>query len=348
MKPTDSDHGLLKALWRQPHDGVPVWFMRQAGRYLPGYQKVRSQVDFLTLCRTPDLAAEVTLEPLELFGVDAVIIFSDILVPLEAMGLEVVFTDAGPCMGTPLAGRADIEALADPDPETDIGYVMDVVREVRRRVDGRVPVIGFAGAPFTMACYALEGSPKRTFGAVMSLAYREPETLHLLLDRLATCIGRYLRAQIAAGAEAIQLFDTWGGMLAHDAFHEFSLPYCERILRELDGLDVPRLLFIKGGGQQLDAIVGTGVEGVAIDATVDPRDALRIVDGRAAIQGNLAPEALFAPEDDLRRRVRGILDVLGRQDGYIFNLGHGILPPTRIDSVRAVVEEVRAFQPASP
>lgn len=344
---TSPEFRFLRALRREPHDGVPVWFMRQAGRYLPGYQRVRSGVDFLTLCRTPELAAEVTLEPIDTFGVDAAIIFSDILVPLEAMGLDVEFTERGPCMARPLRDAADIERLRVPDPNESLGYVMDVVREVRRRLAGRVPVIGFAGAPFTLACYALEGSPSRTFAEAMALVYRDPKTMHRLLDRLATTVASYLRAQVDAGAQAVQLFDTWGGLLDHSAFAEFSLAYCRRILAELEGCGVPRILFIKGAGLHFDAVCGSGSEAVGFDYMLDPRRAREIADGRVALQGNLSPQLLFAEPAVLRKGVRELLEVFRGDPGYVFNLGHGILPPTPIDNVRLVVDEVRAFRTES-
>ncbi|MGE3965876.1 MAG: uroporphyrinogen decarboxylase [Planctomycetota bacterium] len=342
-EPTDSGFRFLRALRREPHDGVPVWFMRQAGRYLPGYQRVRSGVDFLTLCRTPELAAEVTLEPVDTFGVDAAIIFSDILVPLEAMGLDVEFTERGPCMARPLRDAADIARLRIPDPHESLGYVLEIVREVRRRLAGRVPVIGFAGAPFTLACYALEGSPSRTFAEAMSLVYREPKTMHALLDRLATTVAAYLRAQIEAGAQAVQLFDTWGGLLDHAAFAEFSLAYCRRILAELDGCGVPRILFIKGAGLHFESVCAAGSEAVGFDYTLAPQRAREIAAGRVALQGNLSPQVLFAAPDVLRARVRDLLEVFRGDPGYVFNLGHGILPPTPIDNVRRVVDEIRAF-----
>ena len=338
-----ADFRMIQAFRREPHDGVPVWFMRQAGRYLPGYQKVRSQTDFLTLCKTPDLAAEVTLEPLDTFGMDAVIIFSDIMVVLEGMGLPVTFTDRGPCMEKALETREDIEKLVDPDPEREIGYVMDVIREVQRRVDGRVPVLGFSGAPWPLACYALEGSPSRTFQAARQMIYRDPDSMHMLLDKIATCVVRYLKAQIKAGANAIQLFDSWGGMLPDDVFEEFSLQYCRRIIRELDDCGVPRILFVKGAGMHLNDVVECGSEAVGIDYTMNIERAKEIVAGRATIQGNLAPESLFGPEDDVRRRARKLLETFRGDPGFVFNLGHGILPKTPISNVHAVVDEIRKF-----
>lgn len=339
-----TQHRFIEALYQRPHDGVPVWFMRQAGRYLPGYMSVRSKTDFLTLCRTPDLAAEVTLEPVDKFGVDAAIIFSDILVPLEGMGLTVEFTDRGPCMKDPLNGEADINRLVIPDPIAETGYVMDVIRAVKERAAGRVPVIGFAGAPFTLACYALEGSPSKTFARAMSLAYGDPALFRRLLDKLAETIIAYLKAQVEAGAEAIQLFDSWGGMLAHDTFGEYSLEYCKRIMQALDGCGVPRILFIKGAGLRLDEIADIGVEAISFDDSLHPAEAARIVGDRAALQGNLSPHALLGKPDTLCERVRGILDVLGSRPGYVFNLGHGILPPTPVENVRAVVDEVHAYK----
>lgn len=340
-------HLFLQALRQEPHQGVPVWFMRQAGRYLPGYQRVRSQVDFLTLCRTPDLAAEVTLEPVELFDVDASIIFSDILVPLEAMGLNVQFTDKGPCMEDPVRDRAGIDRLVVPDPEQEIGYVMDVVRAVKKGLAGRVPVIGFAGAPFTLACYALEGSPSRTFATTLALAHQSPQDFHVLLQKLADTVIAYLKAQVAAGAQAIQLFDTWGGMLDHESFHEFSLRYCQQIMAGLEGCGVPRILFIKGAGLHLDAVANSGAEALGFDYTIEPQHARDVVAGRTALQGNLPPHALLGDEDRLRQRVRRLLATMGDLPGYVFNLGHGILPPTPIPNVKAVVEEIRNFSSTS-
>jgi uroporphyrinogen decarboxylase len=342
---------LLAALARKPHERTPVWFMRQAGRYLPGYQAVRAKTEFLTLCKTPELAAEVTVEPLETFGVDAVIIFSDILVPLEAMGLEVVFGDRGPSMGDPLRTRAEIDRLRIPDPVAETGFVMDVIRAVQDRVAGRVPVIGFAGAPWTLACYALEGSPSRTFAAAKQMLYRAPGDLHALMEKIADTVTAYLRAQVEAGAQVLQLFDSWGGMLAHEAFHEFSLAYCRRILEGLDGCGVPRILFIKGAGTHLESIAKlvreTGTECVAIDDGIPPARARQVLGGHCAIQGNLPPEALFAPVEDLRRRTRELLEAFRGEPGHVFNLGHGITPPTPIPHVRAVVEEVQAWRAGS-
>ena len=322
--------------------------MRQAGRDLPGYQRIRSQTDFLSLCKNPELAAEVTLEPLETLGVDGVIIFSDILVPLEAMGLKVYFGDKGPCMENPISNRSDIDALGNPDPESDTGFVMDVIREVRNRVDGRVPVIGFAGAPWTLACYALEGSPSRTFSTAKKMVYQSPEDLHELMNRLAETVSRYLLAQVDAGAQVLQLFDSWGGVLGHGAFHEFSLKYCKQILENLEGCGVPRILFVKGCGANLESVAQlvdeVGVEAVSIDDSINPARARSVFDGRCAIQGNLPPESLFAPEEALRSKVFEVLDAFKGEPGHIFNLGHGILPKTPVSNVKAVVDAIHDYR----
>ena len=343
-----NDSPMLAALRREPHERRPVWFMRQAGRYLPGYMKVRSKTDFLTLCKTPDLAAEVTVEPLDKFGVDAVIIFSDILVPLEAMGLEVVFGDRGPSMEKPLASRADIDNLSIPDPVAETGFVMDVIREVKNRVAGRVPVIGFAGAPWTLACYALEGSPSRTFATAKRMVYEAPADLHVLMEKIADTTTAYLQAQVDAGAQVLQLFDSWGGMLAHGAFHELSLKYCHRILDGLKDCGVPRILFIKGAGLHLESIKevveATGTEAVAIDDSTPPSRAIEVLGDTCAIQGNLPPEALFAPVEDLQARTTEILESFRGHPGHVFNLGHGITPPTPIPHVQAVVDAVKAWR----
>ena len=340
------DSLLIRALRRQPTERTPVWFMRQAGRYLPGYQRIRSGLDFLELCKNPELASEVTVEPLEVLDVDAVIIFSDILVPLEAMGMGVEFGDRGPCMSDPLTGRDGIERLCIPDPVESTGFVMDVIRATHARVDGKVPVLGFAGAPWTLACYALEGSPSRTFAAAQRMVYESPSDLHLLMEKIADTVTAYLLAQVEAGANAIQLFDSWGGMLGHQAFEEFSLAYCRRILEGLDGCGVPRILFIRGAASHLDAIASMvdelGVEAVSLDEMTRPQHALEIFGHRCALQGNLPPQALFAPVDDLRSRVCDLLDVFSDHPGHIFNLGHGILPTTPVENVRAVVDEIRA------
>ncbi|MEE8141857.1 MAG: uroporphyrinogen decarboxylase [Planctomycetota bacterium] len=337
------EHRLIEALWRRPHQGIPVWFMRQAGRYLPGYTKIRKRTEFLDLCKNPELASEVSVEPLELLGVDAVIIFSDILVVLEAMGIPVVFTDRGPFMERPIASAQDIAALGDPDPEQAMGFVMDTIRAVQKRVAGRVPVLGFAGAPWTLACYALEGSPSRTFSTALKMIYHSPRELHSLLEKMATAVARYLRAQVEAGAQAVQLFDTWGGLLADDAFADICLEYCRRVLSELDGCGVPRILFVKGGGQHLEAMADLPVEAIALDYTIDPRRARELIGERVSLQGNLTPEALFAPVEDLRARARRLLGALGDLPGYVFNLGHGILPGTPVEHVRDVVETVHSY-----
>ncbi|MEE2882995.1 MAG: uroporphyrinogen decarboxylase [Planctomycetota bacterium] len=338
---------LIRALRRQPTERTPVWFMRQAGRYLPGYQRIRGGIDFLQLCKTPELAAEVSVEPLEVLDVDAVIIFSDILVPLEAMGLEVEFGDRGPCMSDPLRDRAAIEALKIPDPVESTGFVMDVIRAVHGRVNGKVPVIGFAGAPWTLSCYALEGSPSRTFAAAQRMIYESPADLHLLMEKIADTVISYLLAQVEAGANAVQLFDSWGGMLGHQAFEEFSLHYCRRIMEGLDGCGVPRILFIRGAGNHLEKIAKmvneVGVEAVGLDEMTPPEQALTIFGDRCALQGNLPPQALFASEEDLRCRVRELLDAFRGHPGHVFNLGHGILPPTPVANVQAVVDEIRSY-----
>ncbi|MCA8960790.1 MAG: uroporphyrinogen decarboxylase [Planctomycetes bacterium] len=335
----------IDALYGRPHDGVPVWFMRQAGRYLPGYQSVRAKTDFLTLCKTPDLAAEVTVEPLDTFGVDAVIIFSDILVPLEAMGIPVVFTDRGPCMEKPVRSAADIDALRDMDPVRETGFVMDVIRAVKERVAGRVPVIGFAGAPWTLACYALEGSPSRTFASAFRMLYGEPRSMHRLLDKIAKTTAAYLAAQVEAGVDAIQLFDTWGGQLtlAHDQLAPVSLEYCSRVLRELDGCGVPRILFVKGAGHRIEDVARCGAEALGVDQTQSIANIRQRVGSGVALQGNLAPEALLSDTSTLIERADGILESMRGDSAYVFNLGHGILPPTPVDNVRALVEHVKAF-----
>ena len=332
---------LIAALRGEPHDRVPCWFMRQAGRYLPGYQKIRKQVEFLDLCKDPQLAAEVTVEPLETFGMDAVIIFSDILVPLEAMGLEVEFGDRGPCMTNPIDSRADIDKLRIPDPANDVGYVLDVIREVKKAVGGRVPVLGFAGAPWTLACYALEGSPSRTFSRAFRMLYEDRAAFDALQDKLVQTISVYLQAQIDAGADAVQLFDTWGGMVASDEFPRVSVDPCRRILSEVSG--APRILFIKGAGAHMEQVITAGAEAIGVDPMQNLADVRDLAAGRVALQGNLAPESLFGPVDEVLARAEGLLTTMKDTPGYVFNLGHGILPPTPIPTVKALVDYVHSF-----
>ena len=337
---------LLRALLRQPVDVTPVWIMRQAGRYLPEYRAVREQAgDFKTLCTTPELACEVTLQPLRRFALDAAILFSDILTIPDAMGLGLYFTEGeGPQFKKPVRTAADVAALPVPDPESELKYVMDAVRLIRRELHGQVPLIGFAGSPWTLATYMVEGGGSKDFGLVKSMMFDQPQLMHRLLDVLARTVTLYLNAQVAAGAQALMLFDTWGGVLTPRDYREFSLRYMERIVqgltREHDGRRVPVILFTKNGGQWLETMADSGADALGIDWTTDLGDARARVGRRVALQGNMDPSLLYAAPERIRREVDTILASYGQGSGLVFNLGHGIHPHVNPDKVAVVVDAV--------
>lgn len=337
---------LLRALLRQPVDVTPVWIMRQAGRYLPEYRAVREQAgDFKTLCTTPELACEVTLQPLRRFALDAAILFSDILTIPDAMGLGLYFTEGeGPQFKKPVRTAADIAALPLPDPESELKYVMDAVRLIRRELHGQVPLIGFAGSPWTLATYMVEGGGSKDFGLVKSMMFDQPQLMHQLLDVLARAVAAYLNAQVAAGAQALMLFDTWGGVLTPRDYREFSLRYMERIIqgltREHQGRRVPVILFTKNGGQWLETMADSGADALGIDWTTDLGDARARVGQRVALQGNMDPSLLYASPERIRREVDTILASYGQGSGLVFNLGHGIHQHVNPDKVAVVVDTV--------
>jgi uroporphyrinogen decarboxylase len=334
---------LLRALRREPTEYTPIWLMRQAGRYLPEYNETRRRAgSFLGLAKTPALATEVTLQPLERFPLDAAILFSDILTVPDAMGLGLHFVEGeGPRFERPLREERDILALAPPDPGAELRYVTDAVREVRRALHGRVPLIGFSGSPFTLACYMVEGSGSDDWRTVKALRHARPELLHRILEVNANAVADYLNAQVEAGAQVAMIFDTWGGTLAYDDYELFSLAYSRKVLQRVKG--VPRILFTKGGSAWLASMIESGVDAVGLDWTADARAARKLAANRVALQGNLDPAALFAPENAVREAARKVLDSFGRASGHVFNLGHGILPGTPIQSVAALVDEVRTY-----
>jgi len=342
---------LIRALLREPTPYTPVWLMRQAGRYLPEYNATRARAgSFLALCKSPQLATEVTLQPLERFSLDAAILFSDILTVPDAMGLGLHFADGeGPRFERTAADEASIARLAPPDPEVELRYVMDAVREIRRALDGRVPLIGFSGSPFTLACYMVEGRGSDDFRNVKRLVYSRPDLAHRLLEVNARAVADYLNAQIAAGAQAVMIFDTWGGTLAHHAYLEFSLAYIERVVgslvRSRDGARVPSIVFTKGGGQWLEAIAACGCDAVGLDWTTSLGAARARVGDRVALQGNLDPLVLLGDPAAVRRETERVLADYGAGAGHVFNLGHGIVPQTPPESVAALVETVRAVSP---
>ncbi len=342
----------LRALLRQPVDRTPVWIMRQAGRYLPEYRATRTRAgDFLALCKTPELACEVTLQPLERYRLDAAILFSDILTIPDAMGLGLRIDEGvGPRFERRIDSAADVANLAVPDPALELGYVLDAVRLIRRELDGRVPLIGFAGSPWTLATYMLEGGGGHEFERAKRFIYDEPAAAHALLGKLADAVTGYLNAQIAAGAQAAMVFDTWGGALPVRAYSEFSLAYMRRIVagltREHDGARIPVILFTKGGGQWLEAITATGCDAVGLDWTTSLGDARRRTGDAVALQGNLDPACLRARPEVIEAQVAAVLADYGRGHGHVFNLGHGITPDIDPERVRVLVEAVERLSPA--
>jgi uroporphyrinogen decarboxylase len=341
-----SNDRFLRALLRQPVDCTPVWLMRQAGRYLPEYRATRAKAgDFLTLCKTPELACEVTLQPLARFDLDAAIIFSDILTIPDAMGVGLHFAEGeGPVITQPVRDARDVAALPIPDPETSLRYVMDAIRVTKKSLAGSVPLIGFAGSPWTLATYMVEGAGSKLFMEIRKMLYQAPEVLHQLLTKLADAVTLYLNAQIAAGADVIMLFDTWGGILTAPAYEAFSLHYMKRILanltRDVAGKTIPTILFTKGGANWLEQIASSGCDAVGVDWTIDLSVARERVGDRVALQGNLDPLALFSPAACLQEEVARLLQSYGKGSGHIFNLGHGIDQHTPIDNVSLLVDSV--------
>ena len=342
---------LLRALLRQPVERTPVWIMRQAGRYLPEYLATRSQAgSFMNLCQNPELACEVTLQPLRRYELDAAIIFSDILTIPDAMGLGLYFeTGEGPKFERPLSSRADIEKLPRPDIGSSLRYVTDAVALTRREIGGKVPLLGFSGSPWTLATYMIEGGSSKTFGKAKKLLYQEPETAHLLLGKLAETVTDYLNAQIEAGAQGVQIFDTWGGALSFDAYREFSLRYMQQIVsglkREHEGQRIPVILFSKSCNTQLEALAGSGCDALGVDWTITLDEARQRVGDRVALQGNLDPSILLADPDVIRQNVADTLASFGHGEGHVFNLGHGITPDVDPDHLAALIAAVREFSP---
>jgi uroporphyrinogen decarboxylase len=330
----------LRAARGEATERRPVWIMRQAGRYLPEYRAIRQKVDFLTLCKTPELAAEVTIQPIDILGVDAAILFADILLPLEAMGAELVFVKGdGPTFPSPVRTREDIQRLREPDVDETLGYVFDAMRLVRRELDGRVPVLGFGGTPWTLAAYLVEGGGSRHFEHLLAWSYGDPQGLAVLLDRIADTSIAYLLGQIEAGAQAIQLFDTWGGLLDQERWRSLALPPLRRIAEALTG-KVPLIYYINGGLHLLPAAAELPVDILSVDWRV-PLSEVRKIAGSKVLQGNLDPAALLAPIPEIERRTRAVIEQ-GRGGGHIMNLGHGILPMVPVDHARAFVETVKA------
>ncbi|MBN7770526.1 uroporphyrinogen decarboxylase [Marinobacter daepoensis] len=341
----------LRALMRQPVDRTPVWMMRQAGRYLPEYRATRAKAgDFLSLCKNTPLACEVTLQPLERYPLDAAILFSDILTIPDALGLGLYFeTGEGPKFRKVIRSEADVDALPTMKAESDLDYVMNAVSTIRRELNGRVPLIGFSGSPWTLATYMVEGGSSKDFRETKKLAYGQPEVMHRLLDHLAESVIDYLNGQIKAGAQAVQIFDTWGGVLSGWAYEEFSLSYMKKIvaglIRESEGRRVPVILFTKNGGQWLESIADSGCDAVGLDWTTDIGNARARVGDKVALQGNMDPAMLYAPKARIREEVADILARFGSGTGHIFNLGHGITPEVDPEHAGAFIEAVVELSP---
>ncbi len=342
----------IKALLKQPVDRTPVWMMRQAGRYLPEYRKVREQAgSFMDLCTNPEFACEVTLQPLRRYNFDAAILFSDILTIPDAMGLGLYFTEGeGPKFKSPVRTEADVKRLPIPDPNQELRYVVDAVSLIRKSLAGSVPLIGFSGSPWTLATYMVEGGSSKSFQKVKSMMYEQPKLMHLMLDKLAQSVAAYLNAQIAAGAQAVMLFDTWGGMLTTEDYQEFSLYYAKQVrslLRtEVDGQQIPTILFTKGGGAWLEAMADSGYDALGLDWQTDIQLARQRVGDKVALQGNMDPVTLYAKPEVIVEKVKTILNKYGSGSGHVFNLGHGILPDINPEHVKAMVDAIREFSPA--
>lgn len=337
---------LIRALFREPVDVTPVWIMRQAGRYLPEYRATRRKAgSFIKLCKTPELACEVTLQPINRFPLDAAILFSDILTIPDAMGLGLTVVEKqGPRFEKPLRNASDIKRLDIPDPETDLRYVMDAIRLIVDEIDGRVPLIGFAGSPWTLSTYMVEGGSSKDFHIVKSLMYKEPVIMHILLDKLASAVTLYLNAQIKAGAQVIMIFDSWGGILTGRDYQEFSLHYMKKIISQLDTEQdenkVPVILFSKGAGLWIEAIAKSGCHCIGLDWTQNIGSARNKVGDKVALQGNLDPAVLYAGPDTIKQNVERILENFGHGSGHVFNLGHGIQPAVDPEHAGILIDAV--------
>lgn len=333
-----TNYRFLKACRREPVDTTPVWLMRQAGRYMPEYMAVRKKVSFLELCHSPELCTEVTLQPIDILGVDAAILFSDILVPIEPMGMKLDFTPA-PVFAEPIRSQADVDRLRVVEPEADVPYVMETIRMLRRELEGRVPLIGFSGAPFTLVCYMVEGGGSKNYINVKKMMYNEPGIFRSLMEKVSETVIAYLKAQAGAGAQALQLFDTWGGMLSPSDYLNFVLPYTMRVINAVRTPGVPMINFVGNSQGIMPLVAQSGGDVIGVDWRIDIAEARRLVGPNKAVQGNLDPIALMAKPREIDRMVGEIIVKAG-DTGHIFNLGHGIVPETPVDHVKALVESV--------
>lgn len=337
----------LRALRRQPVERTPLWIMRQAGRYLPEYRETRARAgDFLSLCKNPELACDVTLQPLQRFNLDAAILFSDILTIPDAMGLGLSFVEGeGPCFQRPIRDVVSIENLEVPKASDSLAYVMNAVRLIRREMPTELPLIGFAGSPWTLACYMVEGSSSRDFKRILKLIYTQSEAAHLLLHKLALAVADYLIEQIKAGVNAVMLFDTWGGILTTENYQSYSLHYMQQIIKKIKSIypEMPVIVFTKGGGLWLEKMLSTGCDALGLDWTCDLGEARARVGNAVALQGNLDPAVLLSSKACIRQEVKKVLASFGHGSGHIFNLGHGITPDVPPEHVAALVEAVQEY-----
>ncbi len=332
----------LRAAKKLPVERTPIWIMRQAGRYLPEYRAVRAKSDFLTMCKTPELAAEVTLQPIDIIGVDAAIIFSDILVIPEAMGMELIMEEGiGPIFPKPVRNEADAAELREIGTADDLKYVFDAISLTKKILDNRVPLIGFCGSPWTLLTYMVEGGGSKSFSEVKKLIFSNPRLAHLLLDKITNSLIDYLNHQMDAGADAVQIFDTWGGILSQNDFQEFSLRYISKLVQSLNKKDQPVIVFAKGVFHNLDKLADTGADVIGLDWTMDLGDVKKEIGHKVALQGNLDPTVLYADQNTIKRKTSEILESFGKGNGHIFNLGHGILPDVPPENAKFLVDYVK-------
>lgn len=332
----------LRACKRQNVERTPIWIMRQAGRYLPEYRAVRAKTDFLTMCKTPELAAEVTIQPVDIIGVDAAILFSDILVIPEAMGMHLEMNEGkGPVFPNPIRTVDDAKLLKNIDPTKELKYVLDAVSLTKKNLDNRVPLIGFSGSPWTLLTYMVEGKGSKNFSEVKKLIYNNPDLAHAILDKLSNTIADYLSAKIEAGCNAVQIFDTWGGLLSQNDFEEFSLRYVEKIISQIKRKDEPVIFFAKGVHFGLEKLANSGANVLGLDWTMNLTEVRKVVGDKVALQGNLDPTVLYAKKDYIKKAVNDVLNSFGKGNGHVFNLGHGVLPDIDPENVKALVKYVK-------
>jgi uroporphyrinogen decarboxylase len=332
----------LRACRREPVERTPIWIMRQAGRYLPEYRAVREKADFLTMCKTPELAAEVTIQPVDLIGVDAAIIFSDILVIPEAMGMKLEMHEGrGPIFHNPVRDEESAKALKKIEPGKDLKYVLDAVSLTKKELNGRVPLIGFSGSPWTLLTYMVEGRGSKNFAHVKKLIYNNPKLAHDLLAQITDAVAEYLSAKIEAGINAVQIFDTWGGILSQHDFKEFSLAYIEQVISKLKRKNEPIIVFAKGVHFNLNALANCGADVLGLDWTMDIGEVRKVIGNKVALQGNLDPTVLYAEKSVIKSEAKRVLESFGNGSGHIFNLGHGILPDVKPENAKALVEIVK-------